>query len=67
MGDVRFPWYARKYCRPRRDLVDTSVWKKISTEDDEESIGRKKSYLKTTPKDNMGKTDTDICLTDRDG
>ena len=78
MGDVRFPWYvrkyfywsffgnlvdsfgifflprilvnfssvryARKYCRPRRDMVDTSAWKMISTEDEEESERKKKSF-----------------------
>ena len=25
MGDVRFPWYARKYCRPRRDIFSIDV------------------------------------------
>ena len=44
MGDVRFPWYARKYCRPRRDMVDTSAWKMISMEDEEESVRKKKSF-----------------------
>ena len=44
MGDVRFPWYARKYCRPRRDMVDTSAWKMISTEDEEETERKKKSF-----------------------
>ena len=65
MGDVRFPWYARKYCRPRRDIffnwcftiiiiitiifirrdmVDTSSWKMISTEEEEDCLKKRKSF-----------------------
>ena len=38
--------YARKYCRPRRDMVDTSAWKMISREEDEEENERKKKSFK---------------------